>query len=115
MMDHSKPLRFTTPDSNGAVPDTNLIETLWQHTGNSVIYQLFDFGWNGADDTWMLMMASTEDEDTPAILRPLDHLEGNRDDGSKRYVQVDENGDPVEPEAMEDEDESSEDDDGQEE
>lgn len=87
-MIHSEKLRFTTIDSNGDSAPTDLMETRWLHSGSGKVYEIYDFIWNGADDTWMLLMADEEDEETPGVCRPLSHLHGNRDNGAKRYTQI---------------------------
>jgi len=78
-----KPLMLLTKDKAGETPPTRYLNSIWRHTGNKKVYTLMMFCWLGETDRWGFIM-TTDDSNVP-VVRPLEHLLGNRSDGSKRY------------------------------
>lgn len=73
-----------TRDVHGKVPDFGLLSTRLKHTGNQKTYQIVGFAWLGATDEWAVRMIDTGGGPVE-VVRPLDHIDGQRDNGEPRY------------------------------
>lgn len=82
-MKHDKTLTHNTKDVNGERAPLEYIGFAAQHSGNNKIYLVTGVSWLGATDEWgVTMKAQGENIE---ITRPLSHMQGLREDGSKRY------------------------------
>lgn len=79
---------YSTPDTNGYVPEKGLIGQIVQHTGNRKTYEITGFAWMGDGDVWGFVHKRV-DGSPPELCRPITHLTGNRSDGTRRYVAAD--------------------------
>lgn len=86
-MQHSPTLNFFVRDSLGKLPDMNLVGQQFRHRGNGQIYTLTGYAWDGESDRWFFVMTKAiEGSYGVPVVRPLEHLEGNRENGSQRYA-----------------------------
>jgi hypothetical protein len=49
---------YLSPDSNGYVPDPDLIGTKWVHCVRQTAYEILDFIWNCDKDIWHVQYKS---------------------------------------------------------
>lgn len=61
-------LDLKTPDSNGYVPDTKLIGTLWKHYKNMKTYKITGFVWGGESDRWYIQHQDVDPKGNPHML-----------------------------------------------
>lgn len=78
-------LTYKQEDKFGIVPNLNAIGTRMLHMGNHKVYTITGFAWNGDTDAWNYTHVGP---DGITIVRPIDHLTGNRENGMPRYVEV---------------------------
>lgn len=67
-------------------PSPRLIGGTMRHTGNGKRYVILGYVWLGETDEWGYLHRAVE-EMGALIARPMDHLDGVRDDGTPRYVE----------------------------
>lgn len=87
---HGDTLDYSTPDVHGKIVDDGfqlLIGRRFVHSGNGKTYELVGFSWLGETDEWGFVMSRVTDDGlvAPPITRPLEHLTGDRSDGTPRY------------------------------
>lgn len=85
-------LTFHTPDATGQACSQCIfpIGQKLQHTGNGKTYVIQGFCWLGADDLWGYIHSEIRADGLPGvpIVRPMEHIQGNKSDGQRRYEEV---------------------------
>lgn len=79
-------LSHDTVDANGWKASGSVkIGQRLEHLGNKKVYVVKGYCWLGETDTWGFRAAEENNSAAVDIVRPLEHLYGNRSDGAKRY------------------------------
>lgn len=82
-------LTHRVPDIHGNVPNMAWVNSRIRHSGNGKTYVVTGFAWMGATDEWGFVHHEFGVGPGAVLLcRPLSHMNGNRDDGTKRYEAV---------------------------
>lgn len=82
-------MTYSKRDSKGHIPDKNLINSLWMHTGNNKLYTVIGFVWDCDEDLWKIKYRPhyAETGDKIEYTRSIDNHSGMRGE-EPRYVRV---------------------------